>query len=249
MNLDRYSKLDNPAWWALNEAQQSWAVGKGPALRYRRGILSFAAYDQELTSTDQRPAADSAQATATLDSYLDAGEVFFLIGELPPLPASWTILNELPCTQMVLEEPLTAVAEDVPSAGITISHLTAADSADMYALVTKVQPGYYERGTHQLGNYYGIRQEGKLVAIAGERLRLNGLTEISAICTDPAYTGRGYAQLLTTHLCHTNQAKGITPFLHTLQTNERAIRIYQHLGFAQRRVISFWKLRKKQDRE
>jgi ribosomal protein S18 acetylase RimI-like enzyme len=105
-----------------------------------------------------------------------------------------------------------------------------------------VQPGYYEPGTYQLGNYFGIRQQNKLVAIAGERMRLDGLTEISAICTDPDYAGRKYAQQLIAALCQHNLQQGLTPFLHVIETNERAIRLYEYMGFVVRRTISFWQI-------
>jgi len=187
-----------------------------------------------------------------LDEWLETGEVFFIIGMLPVLPPHWQLITELPCVQMVLQQPVTNTLLQASVAPLTtadssqtpIIPLTATDRDDMFNLVTKVQPGYYEPDTYQLGRYFGIRQDGQLVAIAGERIRLDGLTEVSAVCTDPAYTGRGYAQQLTTHICRANLEQGITPFLHTLTTNERAIRLYEYLGFKQRRVISFWKLMK-----
>ncbi|HVW62153.1 MAG TPA: GNAT family N-acetyltransferase [Puia sp.] len=225
---DHFAKLDNPAWWALNGIQRSFATGGGAAGRYRRGILPFAAYDHA-----------SPKNITALDELLDPGEVFFLIGALPSLPSHWELIRQLPCVQMVLQQPLGEIPSETP-----VIPLTAADRDDMFDLINKVQPGYYERDTHQLGNYYGIRQEGQLVAIAGERIRLDGLTEVSAVCTDPGHTGMGYAQFLTKQVCRHNLEQGITPFLHTLTTNERAIRVYEHLGFRQRRIISFWKLRK-----
>ena len=235
MNQDHFAKLDNPVWWALTGAQQSFSTGTAVAKRYQRGVLSFAAFDY--TSPENMNA---------LDEWLETGEVFFIIGMLPVLPPHWQLITELPCVQMVLQQPVTNTPSETSAApsGTSIIPLTAADRDDMFNLVTKVQPGYYELGTHQLGNYYGIRQDGQLVAIAGERIRLEGLTEVSAVCTDPAYTGRGYAQQLTAHICQANLEQGITPFLHTLTTNERAIRLYEYLGFKQRRVISFWKLMK-----
>jgi len=226
---DRFAKLDNPAWWALTGAQQAFSTGAAHIKRYRRGILAFAAYEH-----------GKAESLDALNEWLVAGEIFYLIGELPVLPAQWTLLKELPCAQMILETPLTIVGEAVP-----IYALGAAHRAEMFNLVHKVQPGYYEPGTQQLGKYYGIRQQNKLVAIAGERLRMEQLTEISAICTDPAYTGRKYAQHLVAHLCNANLAQGNIPFLHVLQTNQRAIGLYEYLGFTQRRTISFWQLKKK----
>lgn len=228
MSHDPFTALDNPAWWALTGVQQAFSTGAPHVRRYQRGILPFAGYQYGTT-----------QSITSLDDWLAPGEVFFLIGELPDLPAHWTLLTELPCAQMINQTAVTA-----PEGEVTIAHLGAAHKIDMYHLIQKVQPGYYEPGTHQLGDYYGIWQDEKLVAIAGERMRLEQLTEISAICTDPDYTGRKYAQHLIAHLCNTNLDKGIIPFLHVLETNERAIRLYEYMGFSKRRTISFWKLRK-----
>lgn len=228
MSHDPFAKLDNPAWWALTSVQQSFAAGARHVKRYQRGILPFAAYEY-----------GTKESITALDGFLETGELFFLIGELPPLPAHWTLLKELPCAQMINQA---AVAS--PDGAVTISRLTATHRTDMYNLIQKVQPGYYELDTYRLGNYYGIWQQDKLVAIAGERMRLEQLTEISAICTDPDYTGRKYAQHLITHLCNTNLEEGNTPFLHVLETNQRAISLYEYMGFTKRRTISFWQLKK-----
>lgn len=222
------SQLDTPAWNALTSVQQTFATGTGHVKRYRRGILPFAAcepgYENEIGS---------------LSTLIEPGEIFYLIGELPPLPDYCTVLKKLPCVQMVLQKPVPAIETNA-----TFLPLSANDKEDMFNLINKVQPGYYEPDTYQLGNYFGIRQEGKLVAIAGERMRLSGLTEISAICTDPDYTGRKYAQQLIAALCQHNLQQGITPFLHVINTNERAIRLYEYMGFVVRRTISFWQIQR-----
>lgn len=226
MDSAAFTKLDNPAWWALTGAQQQFAIGPQQVKRYQRGILPFAAIE---TATSQNLVA--------LRDLFEPGELFYLIGELPPLPAGIQVLKELPCVQMVLQQPIT-----LPDNAVPVTPLNASHSDDMLRLINKVQPGYYEKDTWRLGNYAGIFQHDQLVAIAGERMRLEQLTEISAICTDPAYTGRKYAQYLIVHLCNTNLQKGITPFLHVIHTNERAIGLYEYLGFITRRTISFWQL-------
>lgn len=228
MSHDPFAKLDNPAWWALTGVQQPFATGASYVKRYQRGILPFAAYDHT-----------SPQSIVELDNWLQRGEVFFLIGALPALPAHWTLLKELPCAQMILQSDIALLENKVSLTALTASH-----SIELFNLIQLVQPGYYEPDTHQLGNYYGIFQEDKLVAVAGERMRMEQLTEISAICTHPDYTGRKYAQHLITHLCNTNLSAGNIPFLHVLQTNQRAIWLYEYLGFTTRRMISFWKLQK-----
>ena len=219
-------KLDAPAWNALTSAQQTFATGTGHIKRYRRGILPFAACE---------PGHENAMGA--LAAMVQPGEIFYLIGGLPTLPDYYTVLKELPCAQMVLPKSVPALETNA-----TVLRLTANDKEDMFNLINKVQPGYYEPDTYQLGNYFGIRQDGKLVAIAGERMRLDELTEISAICTDPDYTGRKYAQQLITVLCRHNLQQGVTPFLHVIETNERAIRLYEYMGFVVRRTISFWQV-------
>jgi ribosomal protein S18 acetylase RimI-like enzyme len=228
MSYDPFAKLDNPAWWALTGVQQPFATGNDHVKRYQPGILPFAAYDLRCS-----------ESITALDAWLQRGEVFFLIGELPPLPAHWTVLNELPCAQMINQSAVTPPEGDVTVSPLTVSHRDA-----LYDLIQLVQPGYYERNTQQLGHYYGIWQQEQLVAVAGERMKMEELTEISAICTHPDHTGRKYAQHLIAHLCNANLEAGNIPFLHVLQTNERAINLYKHLGFTTRRTISFWKLTK-----
>ena len=224
------AKLDSPAWNALTSVQQTFATGTAHVKRYRRGILPFAAcepgYENEM---------------GALAAMVQPGEIFYLIGGLPPLPDYYTVLKELPCAQMVLQKPVPAIETNA-----TFLPLTANDKEEMFNLINKVQPGYYEPDTYQLGNYFGIRQNGKLVAIAGERMQLDGLTEISAICTDPDYTGRKYAQQLIAVLCRHNLQQGITPFLHVIETNSRAIGLYEFMGFVKRRTISFWQVVRRQ---
>lgn len=226
MSEGNFIQLDNPAWFALTGPQHSFAIGAAHAKRFRHGILPFAAYDHF-----------AKDKIGDLNQYLHPGEIFFLIGELPALPVNWTILKELPCVQMVLDR-----WPNKEETSITISELNATHRMEMFELIQKVQPGYYEPDTHLLGNYFGIRDGERLVAIAGERMQPDGLTEISAICTDPDYVGRKYAQHLITHLCNLSRDKGTIPFLHVLETNERAIRLYEHMGFVKRRLISFWKI-------
>jgi hypothetical protein len=228
MSPDLFAKLDNPAWWALTGAQQQFATGAEYVKRYQRHILPFAAYKHGINADISK-----------LDHWLQSGEIFYLIGDLPLLPTNWTLIKELPCAQMIMKQPAGTEENSIP-----ISQLTSSHKTEMFKLTNKVQPGYFYPDTHLLGNYYGIWQQEKLVAIAGERMRMAQLTEISAVCTDPAYTGRKYAQHLVTHLCHINLQKGNIPFLHVLQSNERAIRLYEYLGFIHRRIISFWKIRK-----
>lgn len=228
MSSSLHYQLDNPAWFALNGPQQSFAEPNNYVKRYRVNNLPFAAYDH-----------DHPEQLHLLDSQLQPGEIFFLIGAIPALPANWNILAELPCLQMINTRTVTPLP-DAPE----IHLLDAAHKQAMIDLVLRVQPGYFAPDTYQLGKYYGIWQDGKLVAMAGERMRVTGMNELSAICTDPQYTGRKYAQHLVTKLCTEHHKQSIIPFLHVLTSNERAIKLYGFMGFETRRTISFWKLQK-----
>lgn len=223
-----FSALDNPAWHALSSKHKGFAIGEDLAKRYSPDIVPFVAF-----------ADTSPELPVALDPFMQAGENFFIIGDLPSLPAHWEIQNELICLQMICEQPV-ATGDDVP----VIHALSETDQQDMFELVTKVQPGYYIPGTHRTGNYFGIKQEGQLVAMAGERMRMDGLTELSAIVTLPDFAGRKYARHLITHLVNRNLAAGIIPFLHVSESNERAIGLYERLRFVTRRKISFWLIKK-----
>ncbi|MBO9150798.1 GNAT family N-acetyltransferase [Chitinophaga sp. GCM10012297] len=219
---DKYSALDNPAWSALTSQHSEFAIGPALAKRYRADIVSFTGFAEPTVA-----------AAAALDPLMAAGEHFFIIGEPPPLPEGWEVKNDLACVQMVCESPVTVPAT------VEIEPLVEKQAREMYDLVQLVQPGYYLLNTHRMGDYYGIRQEGKLVAIAGERMRTDVFTELSAICTHPDFTGRKYAQQLTAHLCRKNIEAGKIPFLHASTANSRAIGVYELMGFRTRREISF----------
>jgi predicted GNAT family acetyltransferase len=115
--------------------------------------------------------------------------------------------------------------------------LGAEDVPEMLALAQATDPGPFSEGTIQMGRYYGRRSEdGRLAAMAGERLRLTDYTEISAVCTDPAFRGRGYARMLVAGLAAQALAEGSTPFLH-VKTENGARGLYEALGFRVRRTI------------
>ena len=108
----------------------------------------------------------------------------------------------------------------------------------MLALVELTKPGPFSKRTPELGSYLGIHEDGKLVAMAGERLKPYGYTEISAVCTHPDYRGRGYASSLVTVLIERIAGRNEIPFLHVRKENVDAIRVYEKLGFKTRRKIN-----------
>ncbi|RFS19320.1 GNAT family N-acetyltransferase [Chitinophaga silvatica] len=220
--------LNNPVWSALTTEQASFARGGEIFKRFQPGVLSFAAC--------QHPETDN---PATLEPWLEENETFYLVGKLPEIPSKWHIINTLPCAQMVLTELNT----DLKFSDLPIRRLGEKDSTEMFELINSIQPGYYFKNTHKLGSYFGIHLDGKLVAMAGERMKLAGFTELSAICTHPDYRGRGLAQQLIVALCEEHRQSGSTSFLHVATANTGAIKLYEHMGFRHRTEINFTKLR------
>jgi predicted GNAT family acetyltransferase len=224
---DDYYKLDNPAWYALAETHAGFAIGNDKVKRYHPDIVAFVAYRQGIENI-----------CTHLDEIIGVNESFFIIGEMSSLASNYIVESILPCTQMICSKRI-----QTPET-VTIEKLRDTDDEDILALINLVQPGYYKKGTRLMGDYFGIRQDAKLVSLTGERMRMNGLTEISAVVTHPDFTGRKYAQQLVAHAGNKNFDEGIIPFLHVAATNERAINIYELLGFVKRRNIDFTRLKR-----
>jgi ribosomal protein S18 acetylase RimI-like enzyme len=124
--------------------------------------------------------------------------------------------------------------------GMAILRMTAADADAMVALTTLAFPGFFRERTHEMGNYYGIRVDGELVAMAGERLALPGMREISAVVTHPEHTGKGYARRLMNCLLREHAKAGLVSFLHVSERNTRAVALYERMGFAVAGSIILW---------
>lgn len=148
--------------------------------------------------------------------------------EAPDLPEGWSQLREAPLLQMVFENGATPLPRHAWIA------LAEVDVPDMVALAELTQPGPFGTRTYQMGTYLGIRERGTLVAMAGERLRVPGHAEISAVCTHPDHVGKGYAASLMSVLIEKMRSQGETPFLHVRADNARAIGLYERLGFRKR---------------
>lgn len=165
-----------------------------------------------------------------------AGPVVPLAGVTVPLPDGWEVAATVAGVQLSGENVAGRPdAEAVP--------LTAADVPEMLDLVGRTQPGPFLPRTIELGGYLGIRREGALVAMAGRRLRPPGWTEISAVCTDEAFRGRGLATRLVLAVAAGIRARGETPFMHAAASNTGAIRLYESLGFRLRRTATFLAVR------
>ncbi|WP_338073951.1 GNAT family N-acetyltransferase [Kineococcus siccus] len=220
--------LDDPVWASLTTAHAHLAEGSGPGRRYPPDVSPFAGA-ADLTD----PA-----GWAALAGLAGPGAPVVVPGlEVAP-PAGWTTTRLIPGVQLVAPADLGPVPGDVD-----VVVLGEDDVPDALDLVARTRPGPFGRRTHRLGTYLGIREGGRLVAMAGERLHPPGATEISAVCTDPAVRGRGYASLLLRAVAAGVRARGELPFLHAAADNVDAVRLYTALGFRHRRDLTFALLR------
>jgi predicted GNAT family acetyltransferase len=119
-----------------------------------------------------------------------------------------------------------------------IEELADTDAAEMLALAQLTQPGPFLTRTHTMGRFMGIRIGGRLAAMAGERFRFPGYTEVSAVCTHPDFRGRGLARRLSATVAAAIEARGERPFLHAWRTNRAAISLYESLGFELRTEVN-----------
>jgi ribosomal protein S18 acetylase RimI-like enzyme len=211
--------LDNPVWHALNGSHANVADARSGASRYLPDVAAFSAVpDEPVASTWD-----------DLRDLVGAGGVAVLFVRPPNTPDTWTELFSLPTVQMVATS-----VEPAAAAGAAL--LGPDDVDEMLALVERTRPGPFERRTIELGDYLGVRDpSGRLIAMAGMRMRPPGFTEISAVCTDETARGRGLASALVRDLVGRIQDRGETPVLHVLSTNVGAIRVYNRLGFTVRR--------------
>jgi len=212
--------LDNVVWHALTGPQRAFAQGTPCALRFDPAVAPFAALPDDA----------SVDAWSALAGVVGPGNIAVLFRADTDPPPEWDVVTSIAGVQMI--------APDYGGApGNGIVELGSVDVPDMLALVERTRPGPFFARTHELGRYVGIRDGGRLVAMAGERLRCESHTEISAVCTDREYRGLGYATQLVGDLVANISARGDTPFLHAMAENSTAIHLYETLGFEVRTRI------------
>ncbi len=214
--------LDNPALAALTGPHARFAERRGRVLRYPVEVSPWVALPDDPAPADW----------ADVAALAGPGKEALLIGYQGRTPEGWETVFRAEGVQLVGEG--VAGAPDPEAV-----RLGPADVPEMLDLVTRTRPGPFLARTLELGTYLGIRRNGALVAMAGERLRPPGWTEISAVCTDPALRGQGLARRLVLAVAHGIQERGERPFLHTGADNTGAIRLYESLGFRLRRTTVF----------
>lgn len=223
--------LDNPAWHALISGNKNLAQGSDTVKAFPEevspivGLLEYTA--------------DS--FNALYDIIPSNNPVVVFTVDDPEIPDLWSILVSLTGLQMVY----TGSALPVLEADEEVASLTDEDIPQMLALTKLTNPGPFSSRTIDFGHYEGIFKGGQLIAMAGQRLHPFDYAEISAVCTHPDHTGKGYARQLILRQVHRIMTSGGIPFLHVKGDNERAINVYKNLGFEVRRSISFFVLQKK----
>lgn len=217
-------KLDNPVWFSLSETHRSFSVNYPHIKFYHPDYSPFGGFSE------------SKNISKHIDEYSAMTGNFFIVGEKPELSTQLKIKKELVCLQMIIHDRINTEIKE------TIVKLTHEHIAALFQLVNLVQPGYFKKKTFSLGDYSGIFKNGELIAVAGERMQMNDFTEVSAIVTHPNHTRRGYAGQLIPHVVNNIFNKNKTPYLHVLEDNTGAIKLYEKSGFETRRRIGFWNI-------
>ena len=224
--------LDNVIWNALTTRQSHFAETSGSARKFQPEVT--------LLSGFETPDDDGYTSLAGLAA--DGGTLAIFLDTPYENRPGWEWIAGAPLLQMVFQNG----AATSTAANGDIVELGLRDSPEMIELTSLTKPGPFGPRTHELGTYLGVRVEGRLAAMAGERLKVPGYTEVSAVCTHPDFLGRGYAGTLMREIMRGISNRGETPFLHVREDNTRAIELYQRLGFRIRKAGHFAVLRRVQ---
>jgi ribosomal protein S18 acetylase RimI-like enzyme len=207
----------NPAWNALHSTHSHLAVTLGLACKYPADVAPFSALQENTPA-----------ASVDLLALLEPQEITYVVDPEPPIVDGLSVEPGPLCLQMNFppKAPLPALPPE-----IAVEKLTCADAPAMVGLTDIAYPGYFRPKTCLMGNYYGVWNQGSLVAMAGERMCPFPFREISAVCTHPEHHGRGYAAALISQLLHDHRANQVFSTLWVLSSNRKAIEVYLRLGF------------------
>ncbi len=216
------SLLDNFVWHAL----------RGPLSRFAASHSNseLAHFDSEFSPFSAVETIDEAGWNRVAELIGLEGICGFFRDAVPTPPTGWEEHFRGRCLQMI--------AGELPApSGAEVTELGSDDAAEMVALANLTEPGPFSARTFELGRYVGVRRDGNLIAMAGERFRVPGFVEVSGVCTHPDARGEGLAGELTLNVSQSIRAGGDEAVLHVLESNESAIRLYQKLGFTVRRSV------------
>lgn len=216
--------LQRPVWNSLSGRQSHLAMVRGAAVRLDPNVGPFAAVrDESDAAFDELFKAMALQATPVLT--VESADF--------RMPQGCSVLESVALLQMTHDgRPVE------PAHGLEIDQLVEEDAAEMTALASATQPGPWRERSHTFGKFFGIRREGRLIAMAGERMRpASDLAEVSGVCTLPEFQGQGIAAALVRHVIAGFAAQGERAFLHCNAQKTGAIRLYEKLGFSATREM------------
>jgi ribosomal protein S18 acetylase RimI-like enzyme len=221
--------LDNPAWNALISGNKSLSYGNDQVKYFDPSVSPFVALNENTEDN----------FNLLYDLLPHDGPVLFVTPGEIEIPGAWKVLRTISGVQMVFDVLRSEEAPQLDLVQLTDDHIP-----QMLALTNLTNPGPFAARTIDFGHYQGVFEDDKLVAMTGQRLHPFNYAEVSAVCTHPDHTGKGYARALL--LSHINRIKaaGEIPFLHVRGDNERAIKVYESLGFATRIKVSFYLMKK-----
>jgi len=221
------SILDNPIWSALTSTDKNKNIGTN-------GIAWF---DSDIAPFIGMPSWNEKNQRVLLQHAPPDRRWYLLIKDEVKFIEEFEISFTIPLYQCICSKteitPFTK--HDTEFVPLDSSHVD-----EMIALTALTKPGPFKKRTIEFGNYHGIFEDGKLVAMGGERLHINKFTEISAICTHPDYQGRGYGAKIVRYLSSLVVQKDETPFLHARIDNTKALDLYKKEGFEIRCKIEFY---------
>ncbi len=230
--------LENVIWQALGTRHAQFAESSKSARRFIPEVTSLAGLRQ--------PSPDAYESLAVL--LPSQGTTALFLDEPYSKQRGWSLVAGMPLLQMAWKNAelteLASLARQSQDEEDTILELGVTESGEMIALTALTKPGPFNTRTHELGSYFGIRRNGRLVSMAGERLKVPGFTEVSAVCTHPEHTGHGYAAVLMNRVMQGILERGETPFLHVREDNLRAIDLYRRLGFQTHQRVHLAVIRK-----
>jgi GNAT superfamily N-acetyltransferase len=222
-------KLKNPVWYSLNETHHKFLISYEGVQFYHPDICIFGAFF------------DADKTAKALNEYAQIADTFFLVSEngIPIIDTNTVILEKkIDGCQMVLEELIDLkITEEIVL-------LTQAYTDEIYDLIWLVMPGFYKKRGFEMGNYYGIFKDNKLVSITGQRMQTDDFVEVSGVVTHPDFTRRGFAKQLVAHTTKEILKENKLPILHTNKGNT-AIPLYEKLGYKITRDMNWWLFNRK----
>ncbi|WEK42112.1 MAG: GNAT family N-acetyltransferase [Candidatus Sphingomonas colombiensis] len=219
--------LDRPTWSALNGRHARFAIVRGGARRYDPAYGVFAAIEDRFDAS----LADLVALVA------EHGDVALLEVDPPTDAPGVSVASQ----DLGVQMSATSLTSG-PAPAVQLTPLGESDAPEMLALATLTEPGPFFGRTHHLGDFFGVRVDGQLIAMAGERMKPDGFTEVSGVCTHPDYRGRGYAAALMRLVANRILDRGEMPFLHAYASNRGAIALYETLGFSVRSEVLMTRL-------